>query len=365
MKILHVEAGMNLYGGALQVYYLLSGLQHEACENILVCPQGSRIAEAARDKVSKTYAIPMRGDLDLAFIFRLYRIIRQERPDIVHLHSRRGADLLGGMAARWASRTTGCRVLLTRRVDNPEPRTWVNIKYRLYDHIVTISQGIRQVLLNEGLAPDKVSCVPSAVDQQRFSAHCERAWLQREFDLSDAARCIGMAAQFIERKGHRYLLEAIPAILEKHPTARFILLGKGPLLEQVRVLVAASPILSSCVMLAGFRNDLERILPCLDVLVHPAEMEGLGVSLLQAAACGVPIVATRAGGIPEIVQHEYNGYLISPGAVSELAMAVNRLLADPQLARQLGQNGRQRVAEQFSLQSMVQGNWSIYHHMLE
>ena len=364
MKILHVESGMHLYGGALQVDYLLTGLQAEDCCNILVCPCGSRIAEQARNKVDRVYEVAMRGDLDVLFIFRLLRIIRAEQPDVVHLHSRRGADLLGGIAARLARTSCGCRILLTRRVDNPEPRWWVGLKYRLYDHVITISEGIRRVLLDEGLPEDKVSCVHSAVDQQRFGGRCERSWMLNEFGLPEDARCIAMVAQFIERKGHRYLLQAVPAIVDKYPDVRFLLFGQGPLLAQIRTWIETSPALSSNVILCGFRPDLERILPCIDILVHPAEMEGLGVSLLQAAACGVAIVATRAGGMPEIVDDDYNGYLIAPGAVDELVDRVKRLLEQPERLAAMGEHGRQRVAERFSLAAMVSGNLAVYKRLL-
>jgi len=364
MKILHVESGMHLYGGALQVDYLLTGLQAEDCRNILVCARGSRIAEQARSKVDRVYEVAMRGDLDVLFIYRLLRIIRNERPDVVHLHSRRGADLLGGIAARLARYSCGCRILLTRRVDNPEPRWWVGLKYRLYDHVITISEGIRRVLLDEGLPVDKVSCVHSAVDQQRFGGRCDRSWMVNEFGLPDNVRCIAMVAQFIERKGHRYLLQAVPAIVDKYPDVRFLLFGQGPLLAQVRTQIESSPVLSSSVILAGFRPDLERILPCIDILVHPAEMEGLGVSLLQAAACGVAIVATRAGGMPEIVDDDYNGYLIAPGAVDELVDRVKLLLEQPQRLAAMGEHGRQLVAERFSLAAMVRGNLAVYKRLL-
>ncbi|MCK5352450.1 glycosyltransferase family 1 protein, partial [bacterium] len=97
MRILHVETGMNLYGGALQVHYLLRGLAgREDVENVLVCPEGSAIAEAARENVRTLHPVPMKGDLDLLFVPRLLGIIRKECPDIIHLHSRRGADILGG-----------------------------------------------------------------------------------------------------------------------------------------------------------------------------------------------------------------------------------------------------------------------------
>jgi len=369
MKVLHIESGMNLYGGALQVVYLLGGLREQTGEHVLVCPQGSDIAEAACEKADRIYAVPMRGDLDIGFILRLRRIIRQEQPDIIHLHSRRGADILGAIAGRMS----GCRVLLTRRVDNPEPRWWVGLKYRLYDHVVTISQGIRQVLLEEGLDAKRVSCVPSAVDTQRFTQSCQRddfinrlgldQWLDHE--RLSRARFIGMVAQFIERKGHRYLLEAIPTIVERHPEAVFILFGKGPLFDVVHEQVAESEHLSRCVYLPGFRDDLEYCLPCLDVLAHPAEMEGLGVSLLQAAACAVPLVGADTGGIPEIVRDDETGYLIPVACVDALAQAINRLLDDPLAAKTLGLQGRQLVAETFSIAAMVQGNLRVYRELLK
>jgi glycosyltransferase involved in cell wall biosynthesis len=359
LKVIHVETGMHLYGGALQVFFLLRGLQDHPGEHVLVCPIGSAIADAAREFV-RVVEIPCRGDHDLTFLWRLKRILEQERPDLVHLHSRRGADVLGGIAAKLA----GVPAILSRRVDNPEPRWLVKLKYGLYQRIVTISEGIRHVLLAEGLPPEKVVCVPSAVDTQRYRPGCRnRDWFRTEFELGDNEKTIGMAAQFIPRKGHRTLIEAIPAILKAHPQTRFLLFGQGPEENAIHGLVTRNK-LDAHVIFAGFRNDLDQILPCLDLLVHPAFMEGLGVILLQAAACGIPIVAGRAGGIPEIVQDGKNGYLITPGDPVALTEKINHLLANAGLAHQFGQSGRSRVESHFSIDAMVAGNRKIYKAIL-
>lgn len=119
---------MHLYGGARQVLYLLEGLAERGVENLLVVPTGSAVGAKAGSGTARVEYIRMAGDLDLGVILRLYRIIRRESPDLVHLHSRRGADILGGVAARLA----GVPALLTRRVDNPESRWLVGAKYRLY-----------------------------------------------------------------------------------------------------------------------------------------------------------------------------------------------------------------------------------------
>lgn len=355
VRILHVETGRNLYGGALQVHYLLRGLKDMGgTENILVCPSGSEIASRASD-LALVLPVPMKGDLDLFFLFRLLKIIRKEKPDIVHLHSRRGADVLGGIAAR----ITGTKCVLTRRVDNPEPQIWARAKYRLYDRIVTISDGILDVLAGEGIPREKLTRVHSAVDTALFNRAAERDWFLREFSQPENALFCGTIAQFIPRKGHVHLLAAIPGILREVPDARFLLFGKGPLESTLRRMSIDLKI-EDRVFFAGFREDLERVLPCLDLLIHPALMEGLGVSLLQAAAAGVPIAGTRAGGVPEAVVEGENGLLADPGDPVSLARTAVEILRDPHLAKKLGSRGRDLAKERFSIEAMVRGNLEIY-----
>jgi glycosyltransferase involved in cell wall biosynthesis len=356
--VLHVETGRHLYGGALQVLYLLQGLAERGCSNVLVCPEDSAIADAARDIV-RVRPVRAGGDLDLRLPFRLRRIAREERPDLIHLHSRRGADVLGGIAGRLA----GLPVVLSRRVDNPEARGWVRWKYRLFDAVIAISTGIRDLLEAEGVPAEKIRCVPSAVDTDRYRPGSDRARLAAEFDLPEGSPAVGMVAQFIPRKGHHCLLDSIPAILEKHPGARFLLFGRGPLEDEIRTRIDRGDLTAS-VQLAGFRDDLDRLLPGLDLLVHPAEMEGLGVALLQAAACGVPVVATTAGGIPDIVRDGVNGILVPPRDSRALASAVSLLLSDPSRARAFGKAGRSIAETDFSIAGMVEGNLEVYRSVL-
>lgn len=355
MKVLHVESGRHLYGGALQVLFLLRGLPAHGVDSVLACPPGSAIAAAAREEGMQVREVSMGGDLDLPLVGRLTRLIRAERPDLVHLHSRRGADVLGGLAARRA----GVPAVLSRRVDNPEPRPWVALKYRLYDHVITISQAIRQVLLAEGVPAGKVTCVPSAVDTERYRPGGDRERFRREFGLEADELTVGMAAQFIPRKGHRVLVDAAPAVLQAHPRTRFLLFGQGPEEFAVRRRVTEAG-LGERFAFAGFRDDLEELLPCLDLLAHPASMEGLGVILLQAAACGVPAVATRAGGIPEAVAEGETGVLVAPGDARALGRALAELLGDAQRRRALGKTARARALERFSPRVMAAGNAAVY-----
>jgi glycosyltransferase involved in cell wall biosynthesis len=359
MKVVHVEAGRHLYGGARQVLYLLDGLQRQHCGNVLVCPPGSAIAAQARAIGVDVHEVPLRGDLDLGFIVRLHALLRRELPDLVHLHSRRGADVLGGIAARLA----GIPCVHSRRNDNPELRLWAMLKYRLYDRVITISEGIRTVLLAEGVPDQRVVCVPSAVDAAAYAHDCDRNAFCREFGLPDSARVLGVIAQLIPRKGHRHFLAALPPLLHQYPELHVLCFGKGPLHGELSVAVAAPPF-AGRVRLVGFYDHLPQILSCLYGVVHPADMEGLGVSLLQAAAAGVPIVASRAGGIPEVVRDGVNGWLVPPGDVDALSRAVTALLDDPVRAAAMGQAGRAIVRERFSVEAMVEGNWRVYQSVL-
>jgi glycosyltransferase involved in cell wall biosynthesis len=360
-RVLHIEAGRHLYGGARQVLYLLEGLKRQGVGSLLVCPAGSAIAEAARGHCERVHAIPMGGDLDLGLVPRLRRLIRSEGPDLVHVHSRRGADLFGGVAARLA----GVPAVLSRRVDNPESWLAMRLKYPLYAKVITISEGIRQVLLAAGLPPGKVVCVRSAVDGTAYQAGCDGGWFRREFGLPPNARTLAVVAQLIERKGHGYLLDALPDVIARHPEVRVLLFGQGPLEAELRDRIRRLGLgLADQVRLAGFRSDLERILPCLDLVVHPATLEGLGVSLLQAAAAGLPIVAARAGGIPEVVRDGENGLLVPPGDSRSLGEAVLWMLDHPDEARALGARGRALVEREFSVPAMVAGNLRVYRELL-
>lgn len=355
MKVLHVEAGMHLYGGALQVVFLLQGLRGTGDEHLLACPQGSAIADAARPHATAVHEMPMKGDADARMVGRLRALIRQERPDVVHLHSRRGSDLWGGLAAR----LEGVPAVLSRRVDNPESRAWVALKYRLYRRVIAISHGIRDVLLDEGVPADKVVCVHSSVDTERYRPGVDRPWFLSEFGLEPDQPVLAMVAQFIARKGHRTLIDAMPAVLQAHPRTRVLLFGQGPEQPAIGELIRSRGLQSS-VTVAGFRNDLHRVLPCLDVVVHPASMEGLGVALLQAAACGVPMVAARAGGIPEIVVDGRTGILIEPGDAPALARGIVTLLDAPALRAEYGRAGRALALNEFSVEAMVRGNRAVY-----
>ncbi|TXH02837.1 MAG: glycosyltransferase family 1 protein [Nevskiaceae bacterium] len=359
MKIMHVEAGMSLYGGALQVKNLIEGLQRRGVANVLVCPHGAVIGQHIANAGIPVHEIGLSGDLDIGAIGRISRLIRQERPDIVHLHSRRGADLMGGLAAR----RCGVRAVHSRRNENPEPRWFARYKYGLFDRVVAISGAIRDVLLGYGLPPSKVVLVRSAYEPPAGLTVASRAELCERFSLPGDSFVIGVIAQLIERKGHRYLIQALPEVLARHPLVQVLFFGQGGEQERLERQIRDAGLQRS-VHLVGFHADLMHWLGALDLVVHPALMEGLGVSLLQASSLGIPIIASRAGGIPEAVRDGLNGLLVPPADVAALTQALLRLIPDDALRRQFGDAGKKLVDEEFSFAKMVDGNLAVYQDLL-
>ena len=359
---LHIETGMHSLGGPAQVVYLVAGLRDRGHRAVLVCPKGSSVSRHAMDAGVEVITLPLRTDLDFSFVFKLYKIIKRMRPDLVHLHSRRGADIMGGLAAR-AAKTPA--IVLSRRIDNPVRRGVLSkLKYgTLCDRIIAISNGVLNALLKGGVEPSKITCVHSAVQAHDFDV-TPTASLRDELGIPKDALLIGIAAQLIERKGHRYLLDAMPDIIQSHPNVRLLVLGQGHLLPKLQTQVKNLGIENN-VMFGGFRRDMPQTLRQLDLLVHPATMEGLGVAILQAMAAGLPVVACPVGGIPEAVHDGVNGLLVPPRDSKQLGAAIIRLLSDPELRARMGKAGREIVEKDFSVDSMVEGVLSVYRNVLD
>lgn len=360
IRVLHIEGGKNLYGGPYQVLSLMRLLRKSSdVQNLLACPHGSAIAIAAEEHQLPVHTIPLRGDGSVGAYFALRRIIDSWKPDIVHVHSRRGADVWGVLAAARSKR----RLIVTRRVDNPEPKVLVKFRYAAADIVVGISEEICRVMRAGGVSTHKIRCIRSGVDTQEWRPDAQaRRWIEEQFGVQTDEKLVVMAAQFIPRKGHEMLLRAIPAVVKAQPRTRFLLLGKGPLLEKVRE--EAKPF-GERVLVPGFRDDFNRILPGCDVLAHPAQMEGLGVVILQAAACAVPVVAGRAGGIPEVVRDGETGYLVDPLSPEQIAQKLVRLLTDADLRNRIGMEARRLAEKELSTEAMAEGNLALYRELMK
>jgi len=213
MKILHVETGRQLYGGPQQVIYLIAALSERGHDSTLVCPPASGIDAVARAAGIRVQNLFCAGDLDLPFAYRLTQYLQSTQPDLVHCHSRRGADMLGGLAASFAD----VPAIVSRRVDNAEMRLMAVLRYRPFRKIIAISEAIAVVLRDHDIDAERIEVIRSAVNTERFAAEIDRDAFRAEFAIPDDACVIAAAGQLIPRKGHRYLLQAIADLTSSHP----------------------------------------------------------------------------------------------------------------------------------------------------
>ena len=358
MRIAHVEAGRHLYGGAAQVNYLLEGLTGRGVENLLFCPPGSELGAAARRALVRP--LPMRGDLDATLLPRLAAALKRAKPDLVHVHSRRGADVYGGLAAALA----GVPAVVTRRVDAPEPALFAQLKYRPYRAVVALSRAIERQLVSAGVACERIVLIPSGVDTERYRPDAAaRERLRAAFALRADALVVGVVAQLIERKRHSWLFALLPELLREWPQFAIVCFGRGPLEGRLLVELAERGLMGR-VVLAGFRSDLPSLQPGLDLLAHPAGREGLGFALLEAASASVPVVACAVGGVPDVVVDGETGLLVGHDDASGLARALRSLLGSQDARARFGAAARRHVQRRFDVSKLVGAHHSLYTRVL-
>ena len=360
MKILHVETGRHFLGGPQQVIYLINALRERGHDNILVCPPDSGIDTVAREQGIRVQNLFCAGDLDLPFAYRLAQYIRDEGPDLVHCHSRRGADILGGLAAGFAN----VPAIVSRRVDNTEMRLVAGLRYRPFLKIIAISEVIAEILRNHGVDDARIEVIRSAVDADAFTGETDCGAYRREFDIPEGVFAIAAAGQLIPRKGHRYLLEAAAELKQTHAAFRLVIFGEGYLGNQLRA-QAATLGLGDEVRFAGYRDDLDDFIGCFDLLVHPSSAEGLGVAALKAAAAGVAVVGCDAGGMRESVLHGETGLLVDPENAAALREAIATLIDDDQMRARFAAAGRVRMQNEFSIATMADKHEALYASVVE
>ncbi len=359
MKVLHVETGRHFYGGAQQVAWLLEGLAAAGADNVLACLPGTEIDAAARRLGVQVCNLDCAGDVDIAFAWRLCRIIGREKPDVLHCHSRRGADFLGGLAAA-AARVPA---VLSRRVDHPDPKWRARLRYWPYAKVIAISDNVAAVLRQSGLPGEKLAVIRSAVDWRRFQRPADRGLLATEFGIAGDELAIAAGGQLIPRKGHRHLLEAMAALKRRARNVRLVVFGQGRLRADLEAQAAALE-LGDSVSFAGFRDNLDDYLGAFDLLVHPALREGLGVIMLKAAAAGVPVVAFDVAGSREAVADGETGILVTLKNPAALAGAILTMAGDAERRKRFAEAGRERMRREFSIAAMVDRHIRLYEAIL-
>jgi glycosyltransferase involved in cell wall biosynthesis len=255
-------------------------------------------------------------------------------------------------------------IIVSRRVDFPISKSGLSLyKYNhpMVERILCVSKTIEEIMRRDVARPERLATVHSGIDTSRFEQSEKTSLLTDEFNIT-AKLLIGNVAALAPHKDYFTFISTAESLLNKGVDAHFFIIGDGPLKEEITATVAQSAFKDKFTF-TGFRKDIPKILPCLDVFLITSETEGLGTSILDAFACKVPVVATRAGGIPEIVKHEITGLTAEVKNAEELASQVLRLIGNKGLRTQFIDNGLALLSE-FSTQAVAAKTLKHYESVL-
>ncbi|RPJ78609.1 MAG: glycosyltransferase family 1 protein, partial [Acidobacteria bacterium] len=254
-------------------------------------------------------------------------------------------------------------LVAARRVDfHLKANSFSRWKYRQVDCFICASNAIRTMLVEDGIQSERAVTVHEGVDVERV-ASVPAAPVHEAYWFPPGAPVVGNIAALVPHKGQRYLVDAAATVVREMPRARFLVLGEGELRHELGEQIERLR-LSQHVLLGGFRADVLGLLKSFDLFVMSSVTEGLGTSLLDAMAAGRPVVATRAGGIPEVVDEGVTGLLVPPRDAGALADAILSLLRDDNLRRRMGDAGLARVRERFTVRRMVAETVAVYERLL-
>ncbi|MDR4477169.1 MAG: glycosyltransferase family 4 protein [Nitrospira sp.] len=367
MKICHVAMG-DLWAGA--EVHLLALMTHlvrlHGFEWSVVLFNEGRLADELRKLPLSLAVIPESQHGPVALASGLARVFRQFRPDVVHTHKYKDS-ILGSIVARY----TGVPHVVRVVHGMPEPFQGLrNVKMsaymiadrfvtrRLVDKVIAVSSEIEQVL-GRLYGQGRLVCIHNGIDLEAVRVTTQRADKRKEWGVDGKAILIGTVGRLAPVKGHAVLLEAFRILSQFHPNVVLIFVGDGPL--RVELEAEANRMgLGRTVIFSGHQEQSYDFINMMDVFVLPSLHEGIPMVLLEALALRRPVVASRVGGIPEVLAHSYSGVLVSPNNPEELATAIQSLIENPSKAVAFGSSGRSQVESEFSADLMATRTAEMY-----
>ncbi|MBL7923337.1 MAG: glycosyltransferase family 4 protein [Bacteroidia bacterium] len=362
MKLLHVSTPSGWRGGEQQAAYLAEALMEAGLEQIVLCPEGSALSARMQKAGLKVQHFRRRGLLGLALAARIAGICRKEGISLVHTHDSHAHSAAVLSCALFGNTTP---LIVSRRVDFAvSDHAFSRWKYNhpSVKRILCVSDTIRRITA-PALRDDSVlAVVHSGIDLSRYDPPVRRRKLQAELGLGPGVKLIGNLSALASHKDYPTFLRTAKALLKEGPDFHFIIAGSGPEEASIRQEIADME-LQERVHLLGFREDVVEVMQSLYLFLITSVTEGLGTIILEAFAAGVPVVATRAGGIPELVEDGVTGLLADPGDYEGLKQAVLRIFADASLNDKMVQQARLRAAD-FSFRRTAEKTLQIYREVL-
>lgn len=363
MKVLILTTHLNAGGITSYLLTLCQNLIKKECELFIVSSGGDKENEfSSIGVILINMDIRTKSELSLKVyknILPLNSFIKENQIDMIHAQTRVTQVLAQYLkAVCQVPVVTTCHGFFKRRVFRRMFPCWG-------DQVIAVSSAVESHLIQDfKVNPNRIKLIPNGINVSQFKSLSreEKIILRKKFDLGDEL-LIGLTARLSDVKGQDILIKAFKKIMDKVPNAKLLLVGKGKLEKDLRALVQDLKLHKHVIFRITTENVME-YLSILDVFAAPSRQEGLGLSILEAQASGLPVVASRVGGIPSIIKEEETGLLVEPEDVDGFAEAVLRVLRDCDLARKLSQKGKEFVEKNFSAIDMAEQTRQLYQEQI-
>jgi len=289
--------------------------------------------------------------------------LRREEIDLVHAHMYR-AEVIGTRAAVAAGVPVIAATVHSSRVRSPQDVALLASLTPMMDRLIVPSDSIAHKVRCEGREGARFAVVPNGVDLSRFAAPAPPSTVRADFGIPADAPLVGVVARIEAEKGHQHLLDAWPSVHRQAPDAWLLIVGEGSEADALRAQAASLGRAGRRIAFTGRREDISALTAELSVAVLPSLREAQGISILEAMARRVPVVASAVGGIPEVITSGVDGLLVPPADPEALAAAIGSLLGDPSLRRRIASAGYRTVADRFSIDAQVKRIEAVYDEEL-
>lgn len=367
-QIVHIIGGGEFGGAEQHVLRLTARLRETGCSPHVICLFREPFHQMLQEEGIPTTTVPMHHRLDWGVCLRLAAVFKELRPDIVHTHGVR-ANLVGRLAARQSGIPIVTTVhsvlsqdypsLASRLVNSFTERTTSHFT----THFIAVSRFIRDYLSASGIPKEKISVIYNGIDPGPWERWTGDTSFRSRFGIEPSAPLFGIIARLHPVKGHRYFLEAAHEVAQQFPEARFVIVGSGFYWQEIDSLIQKYG-LSECCIRTGFLADAGPAYAALDCLVISSLSEGFGLTALEAAALGKPVIATRVGALPEIISDGETGLLVPAADSGALAQAMIQIIQKPQERQLLGAAGRELLLKKFSMDQTVTKTAHLYRSLV-
>jgi len=368
-KVLQVIGGGEIAGSKHQFLELCREQRRQNHEVRIVCFLEGELSQEARQKGIPLSVLPMANIFDFRVVRLLRRLISSGNFQVVHTHGVR-ANFIGRLAAHVTSAKIVTTIYSYPKEDYKNPlKRWfyppIDRWTTPWAHrLIAVSEGLKERLVESGVAPaERFRVVHCSIDIASTRPSRTSEEMRRELEIPAHAPAAGMLARLVQVKNPFLLLDAAGIIAQEMPEAKVLFIGDGPFLDPLKKAVEDRR-LGGAILFPGFRKDPLNVVEALDVIVLSSISEGLPVTLLEAMCLQKPVVATRVGGVPEVVKDGVTGLLSPSGDAKAFASNLLYLFRRPEEAQRMGRRGLQWVEQNFSLRMMVEKTNLVYEEVL-